>query len=299
MDNYINNPSTPSQDFVPPMANPQSPFWKWSLGILALVFVGIIIDYVRTSHQPKPLEIVFLIIFCAVLFGLYYLLQRLLIKAIASGSYVWRTLPGLLVFAALGWYYFRIIGVILFSLTVVGIVLIFHKYIRPRLSTDSKGILKLFWYWESMFDKNVFNQQLPAGAKTAPTAKQKWIIGLLIPTVLVFILIVSWLPGSNLSPSGVDPELSFEIQSSFHSNEYDPGKDVVLKVDGDYAFGESPTNRWIAMKENMRENRDWRKIWEGQESPLCEDVDKYNVPKTIYGDCYENEGKLRYGTNFK
>lgn len=85
----------------------------------------------------------------------------------------------------------------------------------------------------------------------------------------------------------LDKEFAKNIKPELESA-YPDGVFGINKIDGNYAQGEggfrsAPTGyAWIAMKQNGH----WTIIWRGQQSPACKDIDKYNVPVSIYGNCY-------------
>ncbi len=69
------------------------------------------------------------------------------------------------------------------------------------------------------------------------------------------------------------------------------------KIIGDFAAGSVRAfpccsgASWIAKKENNR----WNVILTLQEAPSCELVDKYQIPKDVVDNCYEDSENLRYG----
>jgi hypothetical protein len=64
----------------------------------------------------------------------------------------------------------------------------------------------------------------------------------------------------------------------------------VDKVVGNYAKGTMPMAYWIAEKTSGV----WKVVITGNGIPQCGEVDKYSVPKEIYGNCIESSGQLRY-----
>ncbi|OGH20467.1 MAG: hypothetical protein A3D74_00305 [Candidatus Levybacteria bacterium RIFCSPHIGHO2_02_FULL_37_13] len=68
-----------------------------------------------------------------------------------------------------------------------------------------------------------------------------------------------------------------------------PGFQIeVKKVLGNYAYGIAGVPPggfvWYAVKQNNQ----WKKIWDGQNIPPCSIINTYNVPKEIYKDCSDN-----------
>lgn len=64
----------------------------------------------------------------------------------------------------------------------------------------------------------------------------------------------------------------------------------VDKVSGNYAKGNMPMAYWIANKENGK----WKVVIGGNGIPSCAEVDKYTVPREIYGNCIEESTQLRF-----
>jgi hypothetical protein len=68
------------------------------------------------------------------------------------------------------------------------------------------------------------------------------------------------------------------------------------KISGNYAIGSFGSlggagSTWIAMKDTAG----WKKIMTLQQPPFCTEVDKYQVPKEIYENCYTDKtGTLRF-----
>lgn len=60
-------------------------------------------------------------------------------------------------------------------------------------------------------------------------------------------------------------------------------------IKGDYAKGTMPMAYWMAVKKNNR----WGVAIVGNGIPNCEEVDKFSIPKEIYGSCIEKSGELR------
>lgn len=63
----------------------------------------------------------------------------------------------------------------------------------------------------------------------------------------------------------------------------------VDKVVGDYAKGVMPLSYWIAQKTNNK----WQVVVTGNGIPNCTEVDKYQIPLEIYGNCILKSGELR------
>lgn len=60
-------------------------------------------------------------------------------------------------------------------------------------------------------------------------------------------------------------------------------------VIGNFAKGIMPDGYWIAEKGD-----EWQVVVRGNGIPTCEEVDKFSVPKEIYGNCIEKSGDLRF-----
>ncbi|HVT01698.1 MAG TPA: hypothetical protein VHE53_05750 [Patescibacteria group bacterium] len=59
----------------------------------------------------------------------------------------------------------------------------------------------------------------------------------------------------------------------------------VAQIDGDYASGSVSADggwQWLAEKADG----EWRTIWTGQDFPMCSDMEKYQVPSSLYPGCY-------------
>ena len=62
----------------------------------------------------------------------------------------------------------------------------------------------------------------------------------------------------------------------------------ITKVVGDFANGSVYSGgpggyQFIAKKVN----HEWKPVWEGQDFPLCSDMEKYQVPESMYPGCYD------------
>lgn len=68
------------------------------------------------------------------------------------------------------------------------------------------------------------------------------------------------------------------------------GKCTVETVTVDYAKGLMPMAYWIA----MRTGGVWQVIITGNGIPECREIDVYEVPRDIYGNCIEQSGELRF-----
>lgn len=87
-------------------------------------------------------------------------------------------------------------------------------------------------------------------------------------------------------------DLNSEILADIKESGIDCGIDGcgVDKVFGDYAKGIMPMAYWIAKKINNT----WQVVVTGNGIPNCDEVDKFSVPKEIYGNCIEPIGELRF-----
>lgn len=67
----------------------------------------------------------------------------------------------------------------------------------------------------------------------------------------------------------------------------------VQKMEGGFAIGSASSVggwMWIAKKESDR----WQVVWSGQDIASCLDMEKYGVPKSIYGSCYDEITKKEH-----
>lgn len=68
-----------------------------------------------------------------------------------------------------------------------------------------------------------------------------------------------------------------------------PESCVVEKISGNYAKGLMTQGYWMAKKYNG----EWKVVVTGNGIPSCMEIDKYSIPKYIYGNCIETSGDLR------
>lgn len=68
------------------------------------------------------------------------------------------------------------------------------------------------------------------------------------------------------------------------------GNCTVDKVAGDYAKGTLPQAYWLAQKISGT----WKVVVTGNGIPACTEIDKYSIPKDIFGNCIESTGQLRF-----
>ena len=64
----------------------------------------------------------------------------------------------------------------------------------------------------------------------------------------------------------------------------------VTMIAGNYAKGTMAFAYWIAQNLNGK----WKIVVEGNGIPSCEKIDKYSIPKEVFGNCLETSGNLRY-----
>jgi len=111
-------------------------------------------------------------------------------------------------------------------------------------------------------------------------------------------------------PGGQQHDLFYKMSCGLYDQQGDPLNEIfpalktrglytLKKTSGNYAIGDSGMFPccggafWIAVKEDNQ----WKKIFEGQESPQCEVVDQYQIPQEIYENCFEDlAGELRFKT---
>jgi hypothetical protein len=82
------------------------------------------------------------------------------------------------------------------------------------------------------------------------------------------------------------------VNCEFKTPDGNLAKDVckVVKIVGNYAKGTMPLAYWMAVKTDGK----WKVVVTGNGIPRCEEIDKYSIPKEIYGNCIEATEKLRY-----